>query len=324
MMGKLINLGVIMGGYSQEREISLKSGAQVMRHIDSNRFKVYAIDISLEDWYCEVDSKKITIDRADFSVLHDGEKIQFDLVFNAIHGTPGEDGVLQAYFDLLGIKYTGSNSYTSAISFNKRDLLSITSDLDIPRAKHLSLNKGQSLSPAEIKKVGFPCFVKANRSGSSFGVYKVKSEQQLQQAILDVFEINDELIIEEHLEGIEITVGVIPGENGPQVLPMTLIKTNHEFFDYNAKYLGESEEITPAPIDQSIEKQLAEYALKIYKDLGFKGATRSEFIIRDGVAYLLEVNTTPGLTEQSILPQQARCAGISEASLFDRLINDAL
>ena len=323
-MGKLINLGVIMGGYSQEREISLKSGAQVMRHIDSNRFKVYAIDISLEDWYCEVDSKKITIDRADFSVLHDGEKIKFDLVFNAIHGTPGEDGVLQAYFDLLGIKYTGSNSYTSAISFNKRDLLSITSDLDIPRAKHLSLNKGQSLSPAEIKKVGFPCFVKANRSGSSFGVYKVKSEQELQQAILDVFEINDELIIEEHLEGIEITVGVIPGENGPQVLPMTLIKTNHEFFDYNAKYLGESEEITPAPIDQSIEKQLAEYALKIYKDLGFKGATRSEFIIRDGVAYLLEVNTTPGLTEQSILPQQARCAGISEASLFDRLINDAL
>lgn len=323
-MGKLINLGVIMGGYSQEREISLKSGAQVMRHIDSNRFKVYAIDIGLEDWYCEVDSKKITIDRADFSVLHDGEKIQFDLVFNAIHGTPGEDGVLQAYFDLLGIKYTGSNSYTSAISFNKRDLLSITSDLDIPRAKHLSLNKGQSLSPAEIKKVGFPCFVKANRSGSSFGVYKVKSEQELQQAILDVFEINDELIIEEHLEGIEITVGVIPGENGPQVLPMTLIKTNHEFFDYNAKYLGESEEITPAPIDQSIEKQLAEYALKIYKDLGFKGATRSEFIIRDGVAYLLEVNTTPGLTEQSILPQQARCAGISEASLFDRLINDAL
>ncbi|MGB1043986.1 MAG: D-alanine--D-alanine ligase [Flavobacteriaceae bacterium] len=323
-MGKLINLGVIMGGYSQEREISLKSGAQVMRHIDCNRFKVYAIDISLEDWYCEVDSKKITIDRADFSVLHDGEKIQFDLVFNAIHGTPGEDGVLQAYFDLLGIKYTGSNSYTSAISFNKRDLLSITSDLDIPRAKHLSLNKGQSLSPTEIKKVGFPCFVKANRSGSSFGVYKVKSEQELQQAILDVFEINDELIIEEHLEGIEITVGVIPGENGPQVLPMTLIKTNHEFFDYNAKYLGESEEITPAPIDQSIEKQLAEYALKIYKDLGFKGATRSEFIIRDGVAYLLEVNTTPGLTEQSILPQQARCAGISEASLFDRLINDAL
>jgi D-alanine-D-alanine ligase len=323
-MGKLINLGVIMGGYSQEREISLKSGAQVMRHIDSNRFKVYAIDISLEDWYCEVDSKKITIDRADFSVFHDGEKIQFDLVFNAIHGTPGEDGVLQAYFDLLGIKYTGSNSYTSAISFNKRDLLSITSDLDIPRAKHLSLNKGQSLSPAEIKKVGFPCFVKANRSGSSFGIYKVKSEQELQQAILDVFEINDELIIEEHLEGIEITVGVIPGENGPQVLPMTLIKTNHEFFDYNAKYLGESEEITPAPIDQSIEKQLAEYALKIYKDLGFKGATRSEFIIRDGVAYLLEVNTTPGLTEQSILPQQARCAGISEASLFDRLINDAL
>ncbi len=163
-----MNLGVIMGGYSQEREISLKSGAQVLRHIDSNRFKVYAIDISAKEWYCEVDSKRVAIDRADFSVNLNGEKISFDLIFNAIHGTPGEDGVLQAYFDLLGIKYTGSNSYISALSFNKRDLLSVTSDLGIPRAKHLSLNKGQTLSSEEIKKVGFPCFVKANRSGSSF------------------------------------------------------------------------------------------------------------------------------------------------------------
>lgn len=313
-----------MGGYSQEREISLKSGAQVIRHVDATRFKVYAIDISKEGWFCEVDSNRVAIDRADFSVTLHGEKISFDLIFNAIHGTPGEDGILQAYFDLLGIKYTGSNSYISALSFNKRDLLSVTSDLGIPRAKHLSLNKGQTLSSEEIEHMGFPCFVKANRSGSSFGVYKVKTEEELKQAILDVFEMNDELIIEEHLEGIEITVGVIPGENGPQVLPMTLIKTEHEFFDYQAKYLGESEEITPAPIDPSLEKQLTQYASKIYQDLGFKGATRSEFIIREGIPYLLEVNTTPGLTEQSILPQQARCADISEARLFDRLINDAL
>lgn len=319
-----MNLGVIMGGYSQEREISLKSGAQVIRHVDATRFKVYAIDISKEGWFCEVDSNRVAIDRADFSVTLHGEKISFDLIFNAIHGTPGEDGILQAYFDLLGIKYTGSNSYISALSFNKKDLLSVTSDLGIPRAKHLSLNKGQTLSSEEIEHMGFPCFVKANRSGSSFGVYKVKTEEELKQAILDVFEMNDELIIEEHLEGIEITVGVIPGENGPQVLPMTLIKTEHEFFDYQAKYLGESEEITPAPIDPSLEKQLTQYASKIYQDLGFKGATRSEFIIREGIPYLLEVNTTPGLTEQSILPQQARCADISEARLFDRLINDAL
>ncbi len=319
-----MNLGVIMGGYSQEREISLKSGAQVIRHVDATRFKVYAIDISEEGWFCEVDSNRVAIDRADFSVTLHGERISFDLIFNAIHGTPGEDGILQAYFDLLGIKYTGSNSYISALSFNKRDLLSVTSDLGIPRAKHLSLNKGQTLSSEEIEHVGFPCFVKANRSGSSFGVYKVKTEEELKQAILDVFEMNDELIIEEHLEGIEITVGVIPGENGPQVLPMTLIKTEHEFFDYQAKYLGESEEITPAPIDPSLEKRLTQYASKIYQDLGFKGATRSEFIIREGIPYLLEVNTTPGLTEQSILPQQARCADISEARLFDRLINDAL
>lgn len=313
-----------MGGYSQEREISLKSGAQVMRHLDRDRFKVYAIDIGKEGWFCEVGSNRVAVDRADFSITLHGEKISFDLIFNAIHGTPGEDGILQAYFDLLGIKYTGSNSYISALSFNKRDLLSVTSDLGIPRAKHLSLNKGQTVSSEEIEQVGFPCFVKANRSGSSFGVYKAKTEKELQQAISDVFEMNDELIIEEHLEGIEITVGVIPGENGPQVLPMTLIKTEHEFFDYKAKYLGESEEITPAPIDTSLEKRLTHYALKIYEDLGFKGATRSEFIIREGIPYLLEVNTTPGLTEQSILPQQARCAGISEAGLFDRLINDAL
>jgi D-alanine-D-alanine ligase len=323
-MEKRMNLGVIMGGYSQEREISLKSGAQVMRHLDRDRFKVYAIDIGKEGWFCEVESNRVAVDRADFSITLHGEKISFDLIFNAIHGTPGEDGILQAYFDLLGIKYTGSNSYISALSFNKRDLLSVTSDLGIPRAKHLSLNKGQTVSSEEIEQVGFPCFVKANRSGSSFGVYKAKTEKELQRAISDVFEMNDELIIEEHLQGIEITVGVIPGENGPQVLPMTLIKTEHEFFDYKAKYLGESEEITPAPIDPSLEKRLTHYALKIYKDLGFKGATRSEFIIREGIPYLLEVNTTPGLTEQSILPQQARCAGISEARLFDRLINDAL
>lgn len=313
-----------MGGYSQEREISLKSGAQVMRHLDRDRFRVYAIDIGKEGWFCEVESNRVAVDRADFSITLHGEKISFDLIFNAIHGTPGEDGILQAYFDLLGIKYTGSNSYISALSFNKRDLLSVTSDLGIPRAKHLSLNKGQTVSSEEIEQVGFPCFVKANRSGSSFGVYKAKTEKDLKQAISDVFEMNDELIIEEHLEGIEITVGVIPGENGPQVLPMTLIKSEHEFFDYKAKYLGESEEITPAPIDPSLEKRLTHYALKIYEDLGFKGATRSEFIIREGIPYLLEVNTTPGLTEQSILPQQARCAGISEARLFDRLINDAL
>ena len=313
-----------MGGYSQEREISLKSGAQVMRHLDRDRFRVYAIDIDKEGWFCEVESNRVAVDRADFSITLHGEKISFDLIFNAIHGTPGEDGILQAYFDLLGIKYTGSNSYISALSFNKRDLLSVTSDLGIPRAKHLSLNKGQTVSSEEIEQVGFPCFVKANRSGSSFGVYKAKTEKDLKQAISDVFEMNDELIIEEHLEGIEITVGVIPGENGPQVLPMTLIKTEHEFFDYKAKYLGESEEITPAPIDPSLEKRLTHYALKIYEELGFKGATRSEFIIREGIPYLLEVNTTPGLTEQSILPQQARCAGISEARLFDRLINDAL
>ncbi len=319
-----MNLGVIMGGYSQEREISLKSGAQVMRHLDRDRFRVYAIDIGKEGWFCEVESNRVAVDRADFSITLHGEKISFDLIFNAIHGTPGEDGILQAYFDLLGIKYTGSNSYISALSFNKRDLLSVTSDLGIPRAKHLSLNKGQTVSSEEIEQVGFPCFVKANRSGSSFGVYKAKTEKDLKQAISDVFEMNDELIIEEHLEGIEITVGVIPGENGPQVLPMTLIKTEHEFFDYKAKYLGESEEITPAPIDPSLEKRLTHYALKIYEELGFKGATRSEFIIREGIPYLLEVNTTPGLTEQSILPQQARCAGISEARLFDRLINDAL
>jgi D-alanine-D-alanine ligase len=323
-MEKRMNIGVIMGGYSQEREISLRSGAQVMRHLDKDRFRVYAIDIGKEGWFCEVGSNRIAVDRADFSITLHGEKISFDLIFNAIHGTPGEDGILQAYFDLLGIKYTGSNSYISALSFNKRDLLSVTSDLGIPRAKHLSLNKGQTVSSEEIEQVGFPCFVKANRSGSSFGVYKAKTEKELQRAISDVFEMNDELIIEEHLEGIEITVGVIPGENGPQVLPMTLIKTEHEFFDYKAKYLGESEEITPAPIDPSLEKRLTHYALKIYKDLGFKGATRSEFIIREGIPYLLEVNTIPGLTEQSILPQQARCAGISEARLFDRLINDAL
>ena len=324
-MDTLLRIAVIMGGYSEEREISLKSAAQVQKHLDPSKYETYLIDIRKDGWFYTCDSITYPLDKNDFSLLLNDKRIHFDVVFNAIHGTPGEDGQLLAYFELLGIPYTGSSSYISALSFNKRDLLSVTSDLSIPRARHIRLNKHQTIPVDRIEtRLGYPCFVKANRSGSSFGVYKVSNASQLTEAVNAVFDMNDELIIEEALLGEEVTVGVIRINKEAVVLPMTLIKTGHDFFNYEAKYQGESEELTPAPIEESLRQLVSEYALRIYTELNFNGATRSEFILKEGEAYLLEVNTTPGLTEQSILPQQAAAAGISMRQLFELLIIDAL
>lgn len=314
-----------MGGYSEEREISLRSAAQVQKHLDPSKYETYLIDIRKDGWFYRFDGVDHTLDKNDFSLIFNEQRIHFDVVFNAIHGTPGEDGQLLSYFELLGIPCTGSSSYISALSFNKRDLLSVTSDLAIPRARHIRLNRNQTIPVNQIESdLGYPCFVKANRSGSSFGVFKVANETQLVEAIDAVFKMNDELIIEEALVGEEVTVGVMRINKEARVLPMTLIKTTHDFFNFEAKYHGESEELTPAPIEESLRELVHEYALRIYTELGFSGATRSEFILKDGEAYLLEVNTTPGLTEQSILPQQAATAGISMSQLFEHLIVDAL
>ncbi len=315
-----------MGGYSSEHNISIKSGNVVFKYLDAKKYNTYRIVITKEKWfYLDEDNREHPVEKSDFSINVDGKKIQFDCVFNAIHGTPGEDGLMQAYFELLGIPQTSCNHYEAALTFNKRDLLSTLKPYGVPCATSYFLNKGQSVDENAIAdKVGLPCFVKANRAGSSYGVSKVYKKEDLGNAIESAFKEDTQIIIESFLDGTEVSVGVITYNNEVTVLPATEIISENDFFDFEAKYMGKSKEITPARITITQESNVKELAKHIYKILGLKGYTRSEFIFIGDEPHLLEVNTTPGLTEESLLPQQAKTAGISLEELFDSAIVEAL
>lgn len=315
-----------MGGYSSEHNISIKSGNVVYKYLDAKKYNSYRIIITKEKWfYLDNENQKYPVEKSDFTILINGEKIQFDCVFNAIHGTPGEDGLMQAYFELLGIPQTSCNHYEAALTFNKRDLLSALKPYGIPCATSYYLNKGQVVDEkAIVDKVGLPCFVKANRAGSSYGVSKVHKKEDLSNAIESAFKEDTQIIIESFLDGTEVSVGVITYQNKITVLPATEIISENDFFDFEAKYMGKSQEITPARISEKQESNVKELAEYMYKTLGLKGYTRSEFIFIGDEPHLLEINTTPGLTEESLLPQQAKTAGISLEELFDSAIVEAL
>ncbi len=315
-----------MGGYSSEHGISIKSGNVVYKYLDRDKYHPYRVVITRKKWfYLDENNREFPMEKSDFSLNIDGNKILFDCVFNAIHGTPGEDGLMQAYFELLGIRHTSCNHYEAALTFNKRDLLSTLKPYGVPCAQSYFLNRGQDVDEdAIVEKVGLPCFVKANRAGSSYGVSKVYQKEELGNAIENAFKEDTQIIIESFLDGIEVSVGVITYENKVTVLPATEIISENDFFDFEAKYLGKSKEITPARISEKQESNVRQLAEFIYKTLGLKGYTRSEFIFIGDVPHLLEINTTPGLTEESLLPQQARTAGISLEDLFDSAIVEAL
>lgn len=320
------NIAIIMGGYSSEYKISLKSGKVVYDYLDKEKFNCFPIHISKEKWvYVNQENVEFPVNRHDFSIKIESKTIQFDCVFNAIHGTPGEDGLLQAYFELLNIPQTSCNFYQAALTFNKRDLLSVLKPYGIKSAPSYYLNKGDKLNTDEIiNTVRLPCFVKANKSGSSYGISKVYKKEDLRKAIEVAYEEDDEIIIEGFLDGTEVSVGVISYEGETKVLPITEIVSENDFFDYEAKYEGKSKEITPARISKSKEEKVKYLAKKIYEVLKMKGFSRSEFIFIGDEPYLLEVNTTPGLTTESILPQQAKQAGIDLPSLFENAINEVL
>lgn len=320
------NIAIIMGGYSSEYVISLKTGSVVYEHLDKNLYNVYKVHIFKDKWVCVTENEReFPIDKNDFSVQIDTQKISFDGVFNAIHGSPGEDGYMQGYFALLGMPHTSCGMYQAALTFNKRDLLSTLKPYGIKCATSYYLNAGDTVNAkAIIDKVGLPCFVKANKAGSSFGVSKVHSIEELPKAIAVALHEDDEVIIESFLEGIEVSVGVINYKGETTVLPITEIVSENDFFDYEAKYLGKSQEITPARISVDMEEKVRTVAKHIYEILKLDGFSRSEFIFKDGEPYLLEVNTVPGMTEESILPKQAKVAGISLTELFGNAIELAL
>lgn len=319
-------VAIIMGGYSSEYQISLKSGNVVYQFLDQNLYKGYHIHILKNKWvYVDEQNNEFPIDRNDFSVTVNGEKITFDVVFNAIHGTPGEDGLMQAYFELLGIPQSSCDYYQAALTFNKRDLLSVLKPYGIKTATSYYLNQGDEIDEeAILKTVGLPCFVKPNKSGSSFGISKVKTKDELAYAIVNAYKEDNEIIIESFLDGTEVSVGVINYKGNITVLPITEIVSENDFFDYEAKYLGKSQEITPARISPEMTAKVSAVAKKAYEVLKMSGFSRSEFIIVNGEPHMLEMNTIPGLTTESLIPQQAKEAGISLTDLFTNALELAL
>ncbi len=318
-------IAIIMGGYSSEVEISLKSGNVVFQHLSEEIYNVYKVHILKEKWVAVIGTDEYPINKHDFSFTHNENHITFDCVFNAIHGHPGEDGTILAYFDLLGIKHTSAPFYQMALTFNKRDTLSVVKEYGIKAATSFYLDKGDSIdADAILAKVGLPCFVKPNNAGSSFGISKVTEKATLTEAIEVAFAEDHEILIESFLDGTEVSVGVIDYNGQTKVLPATEIVSENDFFDYEAKYLGKSQEITPARISQTQLQNLNAVAQQVYEILNLSGFSRAEYIFIGDEPYFLEINTVPGLTNESLLPQQAKAAGISLEDLFSNTIGQAL
>ncbi|WP_312076639.1 D-alanine--D-alanine ligase [Chryseobacterium sp.] len=321
------NVAVVMGGYSDEYKVSLKSGQLIFESLDRDLYNVYKIVILKDEWYfLDENENKYSINKGDFSVKLNNESIlKFDVCFNIIHGTPGENGILQAYWDAIGQKYTGCDFYQSALTFNKKDTLAVLSKYGIPSAKSVYLRKGEAINVDEIiDNLSLPVFVKPNQSGSSLGISKVKEKSELLAATEIAFKEDDEILIESFLNGMEVSVGVIDFKGETIVLGITEIVPQNEFFDYEAKYEGASEEITPARIDDETRIRVEEIAKRAYNSLGMSGFSRSEFILMDGIPYMLEMNTNPGFSPASILPQQAKIYGISIKDLCGNEVEKAL
>ena len=320
------NIAIIMGGFSSEAAISIKSGSVVYKHLNSEKYQPYKIHILKDKWvHIDDDNKEFPVNKNDFSINMNANHITFDCVFNAIHGNPGENGAILAYFEMLGIPHTSAPFYQMALTFNKRDTLSVLKTYDISIAKSVYLNKGEEINTTSIlDKVGLPCFVKPNNAGSSYGISKVYTESELIPAIQKAYLEDSEILIESFLSGTEVSVGVIQYQGELKVLPITEIVSENDFFDYEAKYEGKSQEITPARITDEEASRVREVAKRIYAILNMSGFSRAEYILVDGIPHFLEINTVPGLTEESILPQMAAAANISLFQLFDNAVQMAL
>lgn len=320
-----MKVAVVMGGYSGEWEVSLKSGQLILDNLNKDKYEVFEVHILNQGWFLIDNGNKFPINRGDFSTEIEGNKIVFDVIVNTIHGTPGEDGQLQAYWKLIGIPFTGCDFYQSALTFNKRDTLSVLHKFSIPKANSIYASKGDTLDKkAIIKELGLPFFVKANRSGSSLGVSKVSEEVDFEQALITAFEVDREILIESFLDGKEVSVGVLKFNGEVVVLGHTEIISHNEFFDYQAKYHGKSEEITPAAITPELQNKINQMSIKIYEVLNMTGFSRIDYIVMDDVPYFIEINTNPGLSPQSIFPQQVNYRGLKLSDLLDSEIELAL
>ncbi|MDQ6843922.1 MAG: D-alanine--D-alanine ligase [Bacteroidota bacterium] len=322
-------IAFVTGGFSGEAQISYQSALVIEKNIDKERYNFYKIDLTKDGWFYELPKgDKTEVNKNDFSLLIDDETVMFDAVLIGIHGTPGEDGKLQGYFDMLRIPYTTCDCATSALTFNKRYTVAVAAFSGIAVAKSILLFRNTFKRPDElIKHLRFPVFIKPNNGGSSIGMSKVNSpSEELGAAIEKAFKEDDQVLVEEFIKGRELTIGVFKSKGEIIPLPITEIITKKEFFDYEAKYLGASDEITPAEIDDSIANKIREAAIKAYSVFNCKGIIRVDFIYNEeeGKPYMLEINTVPGQSEASLVPQQVKAMGWSMMEFYTALLEECL
>lgn len=320
------NIAIIAGGDSSEYEVSLKSAAGLDSFIDKEQYDRYLVTIKQGEWVVHLPEGKVPIDKNDFSFLESGEKRRFDFAYITIHGTPGEDGRLQAYFDLIGLPYSSCGMLASAVTFNKFVCNQYLHNFGVKIARSIHLFRGEHVVASEVvQQLGLPLFVKPSDGGSSFGVTKVLNEDEIQPAIEKAFREGKEVVIESFIEGTEVTCGIYKTRKDERILPVTEVVTENEFFDYNAKYNGQVREITPARLSQEWTERVQAETSKIYDLLGAKGLIRVDYIIpADGEPVLLEVNTTPGMTATSFIPQQVRAAGLDIHEVMTEIIENEL
>ncbi len=321
-------IALITGGYSGEAVISYKSASSIEKNLDTEKWESYKIDISPEGWnYLSPTGEKFPVDKNDFSITPHGNKINFDAVLVGLHGTPGEDGKLQGYFDILNIPYTTCDTATAALTFNKRYTVAVASFAGMHVARSVHLFKHIPVRPeAVLKELILPVFVKPNNGGSSIGMSKVKQADELQAALDKAFKEDDQVLVEEFIKGRELTIGVFKSKGEVIALPITEIIAKNEFFDFEAKYEGASEEITPANIDEVIAEKIRAEARKAYAVFNCSGLVRIDFIYEEetGNPFMLEINTVPGQTEASIVPQQVTAMGWTLKQFYTALLEECL
>lgn len=318
------NIAIVCGGNSGEYDISMGSAKMVSDNLDPKKYKSFPIVVKGNDWFFENDGAKLLVDKNDFSITVNGGKIKFEAVFNAIHGSPGEDGKLQGYFDTLGIPYTSCNVATSALTFNKYFCNRFVNSYGIKTARSVSFAKGNAIDKVEVlKNLGLPVFIKPVESGSSVGISKVNKEEDFERAVKMAFAEGDRILIEEFIEGREIACGLINRGNELIVFPLTEIISKKDFFDYEAKYTpGLADEITPADLPEEIEQDIKTLSSFLFREMDCKGFVRFDYILTESELYFLEVNTVPGISEASIIPKMAEAYGMSIGEIFGIAIDN--
>ncbi len=320
-----IKVAVVAGGDSSEYQISILGAQFIIDNLDKATYEPYMVIITKQRWYVEHNNQKSTIDKNNFSFMLNNEQYTFDVAYINIHGTPGENGVLQSYFELIALPYTSCGVDSSVITFNKMVCKRVVSSVGVTTAKDIIITKGDKIDADSIaKELGLPLFVKPNASGSSFGVSKVNNANDIISAIEASLKESDTVIIEEYLAGREFGQGLFMVNGEITTLPLTEIISKTEFFDYKAKYEGLSSEITPAEVDVKLSSEMIDISKRIYKVTNCSGVVRIDFIVKDGIPYMIELNSTPGMSQQSIIPQQVRAYGKSLGWLYDQIIIDTL